>query len=430
LRHGHDHVLQQIAERNSSQQEVAEVKQALQSLQESHESSLRQERLTAVGNLTAGLAHEFNNIMTIVQGHASLLMANPKLDMESAKSLSHINEGVERMAELIRHMLAFSRKQVMQAQALDVRQTLGETMELLERVLDHQAALRVDLAPHLPPILADWEMFQQILVNLVVNARDAMGRGGELTVAAVEASFHAEEIAGQLERRAGRFVRVSVTDTGSGMDRATIEHLFEPFFTTKEIGQGTGLGLAAVYGMVHQNQGWIEVESKVGRGTTFHVYFPVTDQAPQVTEEAASPPQVRGGRETVLVVEDEAVLRELVREVLTAQGYGLLEAEDGVAALEVWQAHRNRVDLLLTDIAMPRGVSGRDLAERLRKEDPQLPVIFSSGYSQEMIGRSDDPVQGATYLSKPYRPTQLARAVREALDAAQERETAVPAPVS
>jgi CheY-like chemotaxis protein len=334
------------------------------------------------------------------------------------------------MAELIRHMLAFSRKQVMQAQALDVRETLGETMELLERVLDQQAALRVDIAPHLPPILADWEMFEQILVNLVINGRDAMDSGGQLTVAATEASFRAEEIAGQPERRAGRFVRVSVTDTGSGMDRGTLDHLFEPFFTTKEVGQGTGLGLAAVYGMVHQHQGWIEVESKVGRGTTFHVYFPVTDQAPQLAVEAASPPQVRGGQETVLVVEDESVLRELVREVLTAQGYRLLEAEDGVAALNVWEIHRDKVDLLLTDIAMPRGVSGRDLAEKLRKEDPQLPVIFSSGYSQEMIGSNDDTVRGATYLSKPYRPAQLARAVREALDAAQERDTAVAAPVS
>jgi two-component system, cell cycle sensor histidine kinase and response regulator CckA len=430
LRHGNDHVLQQIAERNSSQQQVAEAKQALQNLQESHESSLRQERLTAVGNLTAGLAHEFNNIMTIVQGHTSLLMTNPRLDAESARSLAHINEGVERMAELIRHMLAFSRKQVMQAQALDVRETLGETMELLERVLDQQAALRVDIAPHLPPILADWEMFEQILVNLVINGRDAMDSGGQLTVTATEASFRAEEIAGQPERRAGRFVRVSVTDTGSGMDRGTLDHLFEPFFTTKEVGQGTGLGLAAVYGMVHQHQGWIEVESKVGRGTTFHVYFPVTDQAPQLAVEAASPPQVRGGQETVLVVEDESVLRELVREVLTAQGYRLLEAEDGVAALNVWEIHRDKVDLLLTDIAMPRGVSGRDLAEKLRKEDPQLPVIFSSGYSQEMIGSNDDTVRGATYLSKPYRPAQLARAVREALDAAQERDTAVAAPVS
>jgi two-component system cell cycle sensor histidine kinase/response regulator CckA len=430
LRHGNDHVLQQIAERSSSQQEVADAKQALQNLRESHELSLRQERLTAVGNLTAGLAHEFNNIMTIVQGHTSLLMANPKLDGESVKSLAHISAGVERMAELIRHMLAFSRKQVMQAEALDVRETLGGTLELLEQVLDRQAALRVDIAPHLPPILADWEMFEQILVNLVVNGRDAMGSGGQLTVTAAEASFRAEEIAGQFERRAGRFVRVSVTDTGSGMDRATIDHLFEPFFTTKEVGQGTGLGLAAVYGMVQQHQGWIEVESKLGLGTTFHVYFPTTDQAPQVAVEAASPPQVRGGQETVLVVEDESVLRELVREVLTAQGYSLLEAEDGVAALNVWEIHRDKVDLLLTDIAMPRGVSGRDLAERLRKEAPQLPVIFSSGYSLEMIERNDDAVRGATYLSKPYRPAQLAKAVREALDAAQERDAVVAAPVS
>jgi two-component system, cell cycle sensor histidine kinase and response regulator CckA len=426
-----DEVFQQIDEWTKRlQHELAAQKQAQRVLQERHELSLRQERLTAVGQLTAGLAHQFNNIMTIVQGHASLLMDNTSLDEESAKSLAHITDSIERMAKLIRQMLAFSRKQVMQQKPMDVRETLGLSFDMLDRMLGDEVALRFELAPNLPPILADWEMFQQIMVNLVINGRDAMSGGGQLTIRAAEASFTAADTAAKPERQAGRFVRVSVIDGGCGMDSAVIHRLFEPFFTTKEIGKGTGLGLASVYGMVQQHQGWIEVESRVGQGTTFDLYFPVTDQAPQRPVVAATPLEVRGGQETVLVVEDESVLRALVREILTAQGYRFLEAADGVEALNVWDEHRDKVDLLLTDIAMPRGLSGRDLAERLRKDDPRLPVIFSSGYSQEMIARSDDAVRGATYLAKPYRPAQLAQAVREALDAAQKRDASVAAPAS
>jgi two-component system, cell cycle sensor histidine kinase and response regulator CckA len=399
------------------QQEVAAREQAERTMQETHERDVRQERLAAVGRLTAGLAHQFNNIMTIVEGHASLLMDNPNLDEESAKSLVYITKSVERMAKLIQQLLAFSRKQLMQPKPLDVGETLAQTSGMLSRLLGQDVALRLEINPHLPPILADWEMFQQIMANLVTNGRDAMRGGGLLTIGAAEANFNAAGIPTKSERQAGRFVRLSVTDTGCGMDSAVIDHLYEPFFTTKEVGKGAGLGLATVHGMIHQHQGWVEVESKAGQGTTFHLYFPVTAQAPQRKLEA-SQPVVRGGQETVLVVEDEKVLRELVREILTAYGYGILEAADGVEALQVWEKRQEEVDLLLTDVSMPRGLSGRDVAEKLRQDDPGLPVIFSSGYSQEMMERSDDTVQGVTYLSKPYLPAQLAQAVRHALDSA------------
>jgi two-component system cell cycle sensor histidine kinase/response regulator CckA len=412
------------------QQEVSERKQAQQSLLESQELILRQERLSAVGQLSGGVAHEFNNIMTIVQGHASLLMDNPDLDEESIKSLAHINDGVERMAKLIRQMLAFSRKQVMQQKALDVRETLGHTSDTLGRMLGDQVLLRFEIAPQLPPILADPDMFQQIVVNLVVNARDAMSSGGQLTIRASEASFAAANIPAKSNRREGRFVCLSVTDTGSGMDTAIIHRLFEPFFTTKEVGKGVGLGLATVHGMVNQNHGWIEVESKVGRGTTFDIYFPATDLTPENPAGPAEPPEVRGGHETVLVVDDEWVLRELVREILGSHGYQVLEAADGLEALRVWEENRDKVDLLLTDMAMPHGLSGRELADRLRQDDPGLPVLFSSGFNQELIERSEDAGQGFFYLSKPYNPSQLAQAVRGALDAAWKRETRVAARAS
>jgi nitrogen-specific signal transduction histidine kinase/CheY-like chemotaxis protein len=412
------------------QQEVTEQKQAQRATQESHELSLRQERLAAVGQLTAGLAHEFNNIMTIVQGHASMLMDKPNLDEESVASLAHITEGVERMAKLIRQMLAFSSKQVMQQKPLDLRETLGHTSEMLGRLLGEKVALNFEIAPRLPPILADPDMFQQIVVNLVVNARDAMNSGGQLTIRAAESIFAAADIPAKSDRKIGRFVRLSVTDTGSGMDTAIINHLFEPFFTTKDVGKGTGLGLATVHGMVNQHQGWIEVGSKLGQGTTFDIYFPATDQPLEKPAEPDDLAAVRGGQETVLVVEDESVLRELVREILSAQGYSVLEAANGLEALRVWEEKREKVDLLLTDMAMPHGLTGRDLADKFRQENPRLPVIFSSGHSQEMIESSEDACHSTFYLSKPYNPAQLAQVVRHALDSARNREAPVTAPAS
>jgi two-component system cell cycle sensor histidine kinase/response regulator CckA len=398
-------------------------------LEQNQEYVLRRERLAAVGQLAAGLAHEFNNIMTIVQGHAALLKENPRLDEESAKSLAYIIDGMDRMATLIRQMLAFSSKQVMQARALDVREIIGKTSEMLGRLMGEQVLLHVEIAPHLPPILADPEMFQQIVVNLVVNARDAMSSGGQLTIRATESNFAPADIAAKSDRKPGRFVRLSVTDTGSGMDTAIISRLFEPFFTTKEIGKGIGLGLAAVHGMVHQHHGWVEVESKLGRGTTFDIYFPATDKPPEKMAESADIPEVRGGTETVLVVEDESVLRELVREILSLQGYSILEAANGVEALTVWKENRKKVDLLLTDIAMPHGLTGRDLADKLRQEKPRLPVIFSSGYTQDVTESADGTGPCTVYLSKPYNPAQLAQAVRQALDT-QNSGSSMTAPAS
>jgi signal transduction histidine kinase/ActR/RegA family two-component response regulator len=400
------------------QEEVARRKQAHSALKETQEFMLRQERLAAVGQLAAGLAHEFNNVMTIVQGHASLLMDNPNLDEESVKSLNHISDGVDRMAALIKQMLAFSRKQVMQQKALDVEETLGRTAGMLRRLLGEDRVLRFNIASNLPPILADPEMFQQIIVNLAVNARDAMSTGGQLTIGVAEAQFGPSDANPKTGRKAGRYVRLSVADTGSGMDRTTIDHLFEPFFTTKEVGKGSGLGLATVYGMVNQHQGFIEVDSKIGQGTSFDIFFPVTDQKLESPAVKPPPGQVRGGKETVLVVEDEEAVRELVCEILRVHGYDVVQAADGPDALRVWQS-RKRIDLLLTDMTMPNGLSGRDLAAKLWESNPRLPVIFSSGYSQEMIERGGEARPGVVFLPKPYVPVQLTQAVRQALDAIQ-----------
>jgi two-component system, cell cycle sensor histidine kinase and response regulator CckA len=324
---------------------------------------------------------------------------------------------MDRMASLIRQMLAFSSKQVMQQRPLDVHDILEKTSEVLVRLLGEQVGLRFDIDPNLPPVMADPEMFQQILVNLVVNARDAMGKGGLLTIRATDARFSPEEIPAKSDRKPGHFVRLSVTDTGSGMDTTIINRLFEPFFTTKEIGKGIGLGLATVHGIVNQHQGWVEVDSKLGQGTTFDVYLPTTDKIPEKAVLPTELVDIRGGQETVMVVEDEAVLRELVREILSIHGYTVVEAANGVEAIRVWEEHGKKIDLLLTDVAMPHGLTGRDLAEQFRKENPKLPVIFSSGYTHEILEFSQNSFPCTLYLSKPYNPAQLAQIVRQALDA-------------
>ena len=403
----------------SLQQEIAERKEAQQALQASQEFVMRQERLAAVGQLAAGLAHEFNNIMTIIQGHASLLMDNPDLDEESIKSLVIINDGVERTARLVKQMLAFSRKQVLRQELIEVKETLAHTEEMLGQLLGRQVALRFEIAPELPPILADPNMFQQIIVNLVVNARDAMSSGGKLTIRAGLASFAAADVSRRAERRVGQFIRLSVSDTGSGMDTAVVKHLFEPFFTTKDVGKGVGLGLATVHGMVNQNQGWIEVESEIGKGTTFDIYFPAAKRAAKKVERKASAPATSAGKETILIVEDEEMLREMLREVLTANGYQVLEAANGLQAIHLWDENQSRIGLLLTDNALPDGMTGLELAVKLREAFPSLAILFSSGYSPDALQANQEALAGCSFLPKPYHPAQLVQAVHEAFAASK-----------
>ena len=399
------------------QQEVAERRQAQKALVESQEIVMRQERLAAVGQMAAGVAHEFNNILTVIQGHAALLMDNPKLDQDSVQSLTQIISGVERTAKLIRQMLAFSRKQVMQPEVLDLNAVAANITDMLGPLLGGSIAVRRNLAQSQLFVLADATMIEQIVVNLAVNARDAMPGGGELMVSTREIVLTEKDVLDKQERRAGSFARLSMADTGCGMEEAVIGHLFEPFFTTKEVGKGVGLGLATVYGMVKQHQGWIEVESQPGKGACFHITLPLAVKPAEKPAPRPAPAKASGGKETVLLVEDELDLRELVREILEGQGYRVLEASTGAEAIRLWEDHGQKVDLLLSDMVMPEGMSGRQLAERMQKTDPRLPVIITSGYSQEMIERDAALDERIRFFSKPFHPAQLAQAVRESLDA-------------
>jgi len=380
------------------------------------EMQLRQvQKMDSVGQLAAGVAHDFNNILTIIQGHAGLLLSDGGLDSLLADSARQISLAAERASNLTRQLLLFSRKQTMQPQLLDLNEIIANVSRMLRSLVGEQVALRRNSAAALPPIHADPGMLEQVLVNLAVNARDAMPKGGELTVSTFAREIDEGYVQRHSEARKGYFVGLSVADTGCGMNASTRARIFEPFFTTKAIGQGTGLGLATVYGIVKQHQGWLEVESEVEQGTTFTIFLPASSKA-RSARQANQQEAPRGGDETILVVEDEASLRELVREVLRKKGYTVLEAATGVQALKVWQQHKDNIDLLLTDMMMPEGVSGSELAKKVLAEKPSLKVIYSSGYSLDVISPDFTVKEGANYLQKPYHPEALARTVRSRLD--------------
>jgi PAS domain S-box-containing protein len=380
------------------------------------EAQLRQaQKMESIGQLAGGVAHDFNNILTVIQGHTSLLTMH-KLPVEANESAQQIGVAAERAANLTRQLLTFSRRQIIQPRNLDLNEVVNNMTKMLRRLLGEDITLQVNYASSLPFVNADPGMMEQILLNLSVNARDAMPKGGRLFVNTSVVKMD-EALARQIpSAAAGDYVCLTVKDTGRGIPPEVLPRIFEPFFTTKDVGKGTGLGLATVYGIVQQHHGWIDVTSKPDKETVFQVFLPAV--APQIKSRSApSPePEIRGGKETILVVEDETPLRVLVRSVLQRYGYKVLEADSGVDALPVWEEHRDQISLLLTDMVMPKGVSGRELAERLRGEKPDLKVIYSSGYSLAVVGSDMVLQEGLNFLQKPYHPRKLAQAVRDCLD--------------
>lgn len=374
------------------------------------------QKLESVGQLAAGVAHDFNNILTVIQGYSDCLLTQCNGDVASRKALTQISHASKRAAALTRQLLMFSRKQVIQPKVLDLNAVLQNFANMLPRLLGEDIALEAHYGPNLPRIEADTGMLEQVVMNLAVNARDAMPKGGKLLL--TTAGLMLDEGYARLhpDSRTGQFVCLTVTDTGCGMDSKTLERIFEPFFSTKEVGKGTGLGLATVYGIVKQHQGWLEVSSEVGVGTTFKIYLPAAVRAGELPgESTAAPEAVRGGKETILLVEDEPVVREFVGEVLHQYQYRVVEAGSGVEALRVWDEQNGQIDLLLTDMVMPEGMTGRDLAAQLKKRQPGLKVIFTSGYSAEAMDK-DFGSSDALFLAKPYLPAQLAQLVRHSLD--------------
>lgn len=379
------------------------------------EAQLQQmQRLESVGQLAAGVAHDYNNIMTVILGHTGLLLSEGEWPGPVQESLQEIQRAAMRAADLTRQLLAFSRKQVMNIQAVHLNETVTDMGKMLRRLLGEHIELRCELAPDLPAIRADVAMIEQVIVNLAVNARDAMPEGGTLTIRTERITVTEDHVQRCAEAVPGVHVCLSVTDTGIGMDPETMRHIFEPFFTTKPFGKGSGLGLATVFGIVKQHNGWIEVESQPGRGSTFRVYFP-PGPAPAAPAKTAETGDLHKGRETILAVEDEPALRLMLVNGLRRLGYQVLAAANGPEALELWRTHRDSIDLVITDMVMPGGLNGRQLAARLREERPDLKVIFSSGYSHELSAEGLEHLAGA-FLPKPYGPKKLAAIVRACLD--------------
>lgn len=395
-----------------------ELQQAYQQLQKNQKEMMEKERLAAVGQLAAGVAHEFNNILTVIQGYSSLLVTMPDVPARLTGALNNINKSTVRAARLVNQLLAFGRKQIIQPKPLDLNDVVLKACGMLGQSVEEHIEIRAKYFPQLPLVNADPGSMEQIVINLALNSRDAMPNGGRIEIELGVENLDAAAARRNPDARPGQFVCLTVRDTGCGMDESTLARIFEPFFTTKEVGKGTGLGLSVVYGIVKQHQGWIEVQSRPNAGTTMRVFIPAIPQTVGgAVPEPVGATAIRGGSETILVVEDEPILLGMIKLVLENLGYRVIAASNGAEAIELWRTQKDNVELLLTDLVMPGGISGKELAELLRAEKPGLKVIYSSGYSMDMSGRELVEAAGSRFLSKPYDPARLGEVVRECLDA-------------
>ncbi len=378
------------------------------------EVQLRQaQKMEAVGQLAGGVAHDFNNLLTIISGYSEVLLSTLPAGDPVRASVKAISEAGARAASLTRQLLAFSRQSVLEPKVLDLNAIVQETGDMLRRLIGEDVLLTTVLDPKLSRVKVDPSQVEQVLMNLAVNARDAMPKGGKLTIETGNVELDDRYAATHADRRSGRHVLLAVSDTGSGMSPEVKARIFEPFFTTKGVGKGTGLGLAMVFGAVKQSGGSIDVYSELGLGSTFKIYLPAAaDQASSPEKRDSS---VVGGTETILLVEDEDGVRALALLVLQRHGYTVLAASDGTDAMRVIEQHRGHIDLLVTDVVMP-GMDGRELAEGLRPRFPQMKVLFSSGYTDDAVVRHGVLHDSVFFLQKPYSPFSLAKKVRDVLD--------------
>jgi len=382
------------------------------------EAQFRQsQKMEAFGQLAGGVAHDFNNILTVIHGNASLMFDEQLKPAERTDCVHQVVQAAERAASLTRQLLLFSRKQAMQPANLDLTEVVGGMTKMLKRILGEDIALQTDFAPDLPPVFGDAGMIEQVLLNLAVNSRDAMLRGGRLTITTGAEMVEQKQALQNPDSSPGLHIWLAVSDTGCGIAPENLPRIFEPFFTTKEVGKGTGLGLATVYGIVQQHHGWITVTSEIGKGTTVRAYFPAATGAKANEKNVSAVSQPPCGQETILVVEDDLSVRLLTTLLLQRCGYNILQADSGTAALEIWREHKGQIQLLLTDMVMPGGLTGRELAEQLGREQSGLKVIYISGYSLEFTKKELSLIEGRNFLQKPFSSLKLAQTVRDALDA-------------
>ena len=380
------------------------------------------QKMEAIGKLAGGVAHDFNNILTVIMGNAGLALMEVGKDNTLRQEIEEIRKAGERAASLTRQLLAFSRKQIIQPEILDINELLTDVEKMLGRLIGEDIELLTILEPALWQVKIDPGQIEQVIINLAINARDAMPKGGKLTIETDNADlnenyFREHGIEGE---KPGHYAVLAVSDTGSGMDKKTLEHIFEPFFTTKEVGKGTGLGLSTVYGIVRQNNGFIWVYSEPGQGTTFKVYLSEVKKDAGMEKKEQTPVDDPGGSETVLIVEDNDLLRNFAQKALRGYGYRVMDAENGEDALRVCKEHDGQIDLMITDVIMPK-MGGREAAKRLQPLYPQMKVIYMSGYTDNAIVHHGVLERGLNFLEKPFTPEGLARKAREVLDDESEK---------
>ncbi|MGH7397838.1 MAG: ATP-binding protein [Candidatus Rokuibacteriota bacterium] len=402
---------------------LLESRRAYDELAETQGQLEQAQKMDAIGRLAGGIAHDFNNLLTVILGRTDLLLHPLKPEDPMRRGIELIQRTAGRAADLTRQLLAFSRKQVLEGVVLDLGAVTTDMKDMLGRLIGEDIALLTTPTPGLGRVKADRGQIEQVVMNLAVNARDAMPQGGRLILETANVDLDEDYVRRHVGARPGPHVMLAVSDTGSGIPREIQDQIFEPFFTTKEPGKGTGLGLATVYGIVKQSGGYIEVDSEPGRGTTFRIYLPRLDAAATPADRSTPPGAAAGGTETILLVEDEEGVRELARDILRASGYTVLEARNGAEALLLCERHQGPLDLLLTDVVMPR-MSGRELAERLAPIRHDLSVLYMSGYTDDAVIRHGVLGAGTAFLQKPFTPATLVQRVRETLDLA-----AAPKPV-
>ena len=382
------------------------------------EDALRQaQKMEAVGRLAGGVAHDFNNLLMVIRGHAALSLRNAGVDGSLRRELDEILQATDRASSFTRQLLAFSRKQVLQPRVLDLNALTTQVANMLPPVLGDDIALTIELDPKLGHVKADAALLEQVVMNLVFNARDAMQEGGELTIRSFNADLDEQSLAAHPGAHAGPYVVLAIRDTGHGMSEETQSHIFEPFFTTKDRGKGTGLGLATAYGTVNQSGGFISVASKIGAGTEIRIFLPRVEDPVEVTEIPPAPAEVRRGEGTILVVEDDDAVRRMTREFLKIGGYTVLEARSGADAIQFMERREQPIDLVLTDVLMP-GMKGRELVERLAKLRAGIKVLYMSAYTEDAAINIGVLSPGTAFIEKPFSPDDLANKVREVLSAA------------
>ena len=400
-------------------------KKAEEALRKSEEQLRQSQKVEAIGRLAGGIAHDFNNLLTIINGYTELLLARLPPQDRTSRDINEIRKAGMRAASLTRQLLAFSRKQILEPKVLDMNAIVVELEKMLRRLIGEDVRLTIVQAPGLRRIKADPGQIEQVIMILVVNARDAMPQGGNLTLETANVDLDEAYAGRHVGVRSGAYILLAVSDTGSGIDKESMSHIFEPFYTTKGPGKGTGLGLSTVYGIVKQSGGNVWAYSEPGRGTTFKIYLPQAEGTVDRQSRDGQRAGIARGSETLLLVEDQKELRELVREMLEMNGYTVVAAGDGLEALEICQRHEGRIDLMLSDVVMPQ-MGGRELAQRLATLRPEMKVLYMSGYTSNAIVHHGILDPGTMLLQKPFTPDGLARKVREVLDQGQEPVQASP----